>query len=172
MTKQINITEEQQLFIELMAKQPFTNMTMDDIALECNTTRRTIYRWKEKFSKEIGQYSAENMGLLKPQLFATASQLLNSAKTSDKKAGAELYIRLEERYKEEVNADATSIEVQKASAMIKTVMEVLNIQDKDDFISLSKMLVHMMLDEIQESPNKYSEFKHLTKAEMIESLAI
>ena len=172
MTKQIEITEQQRKAIELLAKQPFTNMTMDDIALECNTTRRSIYRWKEKFSKEIGQYSAENMGLLKPQLFATASQLLNSAKTSDKKAGAELYLRLEERYQDEAEANATSLEVQKASAMIRTIMEVLNIQDKADFMSLSKILVHMMLDEIQESPDTYSKLRHMTKEEMLDALTI
>ena len=168
----VEITEQQKKAIELLAKQPFTNITMDDIALECNTTRRTLYRWKEKFSKEIGQYSAENMGLLKPQLFATASQLLNSAKTSDKKAGAELYIRLEERYKEEVEATETSIEVQKASAMIKTIMEVLNITDKDDFIGLPKMLVGMMLDAINRDLYKYSNMKHMTKAEMLEALTV
>ena len=168
----VQITEQQKKAIELLAKQPFTNMTMDDIALECDTTRRTIYRWKEKFSKEIGQYSAENMGLLKPQLFATASQLLNSVKTSDKKAGAELYMRLEERYKEEVEATETSIEVQKASAMIKTIMEVLNITDKDDFMSLSKILVDMMLDEIRKDILHYEKLKYMTKAEMLEALAV
>lgn len=168
----VQITEQQKKAIELLAKQPFTNMTMDDIALECDTTRRTIYRWKEKFSKEIGQYSAENMGLLKPQLFATASQLLNSVKTSDKKAGAELYMRLEERYKEEVEATETSIEVQKASAMIKTIMEVLNITDKDDFMSLSKILVDMMLDEIRTDILHYEKLKYMTKAEMLEALAV
>lgn len=168
----VQITEQQKKAIELLAKQPFTNMTMDDIALECDTTRRTLYRWKEKFSKEIGQYSAENMGLLKPQLFATASQLLNSAKTSDKKAGAELYIRLEERYKEEVDATATSIEVQKASAMIKTMLEVLNITDKDDFIGVSKMLVDMMLDKISDDSYKYEKLKHMTKADMLDALAV
>lgn len=168
----VQITEQQKKAIELLAKQPFTNMTMDDIALECDTTRRTIYRWKEKFSKEIGQYSAENMGLLKPQLFATASQLLNSVKTSDKKAGAELYMRLEERYKEEVDATATTLEVQKASAMIKTIMEVLNITDKDDFMSLSKILVDMMLDEIRTDILHYEKLKYMTKAEMLEALAV
>ncbi|MBP3930512.1 MAG: TetR family transcriptional regulator [Peptostreptococcaceae bacterium] len=168
----VQITEQQKKAIELLAKQPFTNMTMDDIALECDTTRRTIYRWKEKFSKEIGQYSAENMGLLKPQLFATASQLLNSVKTSDKKAGAELYMRLEERYKEEVEATETSIEVQKASAMIKTIMEVLNITDKDDFMSLSKILVDMMLDKIKSDVFYYEKLKHMTKDEMLDSLTI
>ena len=168
----VQITEQQKKAIELLAKQPFTNMTMDDIALECDTTRRTIYRWKEKFSKEIGQYSAENMGLLKPQLFATASQLLNSVKTSDKKAGAELYMRLEERYKEEVEATETSIEVQKASAMIKTIMEVLNITDKDDFMSLSKILVDMMLDEIRTDILHYEKLKYMTKAEMLEALTV
>lgn len=168
----VQITEQQKKAIELLAKQPFTNMTMDDIALECDTTRRTIYRWKEKFSKEIGQYSAENMGLLKPQLFATASQLLNSVKTSDKKAGAELYMRLEERYKEEVEATETTLEVQKASAMIKTIMEVLNITDKDDFMSLSKILVDMMLDEIRTDILHYEKLKYMTKAEMLEALAV
>ena len=168
----VQITEQQKKAIELLAKQPFTNMTMDDIALECDTTRRTLYRWKEKFSKEIGQYSAENMGLLKPQLFATASQLLNSVKTSDKKAGAELYMRLEERYKEEVEATETTLEVQKASAMIKTIMEVLNITDKDDFMSLSKILVDMMLDEIRTDILHYEKLKYMTKAEMLEALAV
>ena len=168
----VQITEQQKKAIELLAKQPFTNMTMDDIALECDTTRRTIYRWKEKFSKEIGQYSAENMGLLKPQLFATASQLLNSVKTSDKKAGAELYMRLEERYKEEVEATETTLEVQKASSLIKTFMEVLNITDKDDFMSLSKILVDMMLDEIRTDILHYEKLKYMTKAEMLEALAV
>ena len=112
------------------------------------------------------------MGLLKPQLFATASQLLNSVKTSDKKAGAELYMRLEERYKEEVEATETSIEVQKASAMIKTIMEVLNITDKDDFMSLSKILVDMMLDKIKSDVFYYEKLKHMTKDEMLDSLTI
>lgn len=168
------ITEQQQKFIELKAKQPFNNMTNVEIADILGVSTKTVQRWTIKFEKQITAYSMENMGSLKGKMLQTAVELLNSNKSSDKKIGLDAVMKLDNMYQLEKSTTDKQTEITKASRMMEVLLEVLQINNKAEAKEFSHLIASLMVEIVNDDCGaKYrEEMRHLTVHEMLDSLAL
>lgn len=168
------ITEQQQKFIELKAKQPFNNMTNVEIAEILGVSTKTVQRWTAKFEKQITVYSMENMGSLKGKMLQTAVELLNSTKSSDKKIGLDAVMKLDNMYQLEKSTTDKQTEIYKASRMMEVMLEVLQIDSKAEAKEFSHLIASLMVQIVNDDNGvKFrEEMRHLTVHEMLDSLAL
>lgn len=168
------ITEQQQKFIELKAKQPFNNMTNVEIADMLGVSTKTVQRWTIKFEKQITAYSMENIGSLKGKMLQTSIELLNSSKSSDKKIGLDSIMKLDSMYQLEQSANTKQAEIEKASRMMGMMLEALQINNKAEAKEFSHLIASLMVQIVNDDCGaKYrEEMRHLTVHEMLDSLAL
>ena len=168
------ITEQQQKFIELKAKQPFNNMTNVEIADMLGVSTKTVQRWTIKFEKQITAYSMENMGSLKGKMLQTAVELLNSNKSSDKKIGLDAVMKLDNMYQLEKSTTDKQTEITKAGRMMGMMLEALQINNKAEAKEFSHLIASLMVQIVNDDCGaKFrEEMRHLTVHEMLDSLAL
>lgn len=168
------ITEQQQKFIELKAKQPFNNMTNVEIADMLGVSTKTVQRWTIKFEKQITAYSMENIGSLKGKMLQTSIELLNSSKSSDKKIGLDSIMKLDSMYQLEQSANTKQAEIEKASRMMGMMLEALQINNKAEAKEFSHLIASLMVQIVNDDCGaKFrEEMRHLTVHEMLDSLAL
>ena len=107
------LSEQEQKFIELVAEMPFNkDLTIDDVIAEVGISRRSYFNWKKKFEEEIASYSGQNLFKLEPKLYGTVAEMLDSDRASERKTGAEMFLKLQERYEKRVEAQQKKKEVE------------------------------------------------------------
>lgn len=167
-----NITEQQQLFIELSAQRVLdSSLTMDSIAEQVGVSRKTCYNWEKKFSKEIARYSSQNLSQLKTQLYKVTADMLTSTKANERIKGAELLLKLEDKEMLEAEASTRSREMDIVVNVTKTLIDVLDVKP-EEMQTYAKLVFQAAHDSVVERPDKYNNYSHLTLSEMLESLTL
>ena len=165
-----------QKFIELASKQPITKQTWESIAFECGISRKTCYRWKDKYKVEIANSVHEEIADMIPELFKVGKDLLMSTRTTDKKAGVDVLLKLDDKFQVLQEKEELQREELRYKYIMQGMLEALNITTKEDFIEcidlVTRLVCDMMAESLEETRQQRIDAMHMTAKEMLETMTM
>lgn len=91
MIKLETLSQQEQDFINEVARKFITGKSMDKIAEDIGISRRTAFNWQEKFKELIQEQKVQEFSTIEDKVLKTANDLLDSNKLSDRLKGSELF---------------------------------------------------------------------------------
>lgn len=140
------LTEKERLFVELVAEQPYTGASNQDVINELGIARQTYYNWKNKHASLIGKLQTANMNKLRPKLLEATATLLNSGTGANVAKGAELYLKLESKLQAEQEGNDWDKQLKALVIGMQVLVKALDVKDINDATTFVDLFAECAVD--------------------------
>lgn len=143
------LTEKERIFVELVAEQPYTGATNQDIINELGIAKQTFYNWKNKHANLIGKLQTANMDKLRPKLLEATAMLLNSNTGANVAKGAELFFKLESKVQAEKELNDWDKQLKTLVFSIQVLVKALDVKDLADATTFVGLFAECAVDHMR-----------------------